>query len=97
MENIQIIPVVTEKANAISEKGNRYTFKVSPEANKYQIKDAIEKLYDVKVVDVSTMNYSGKNKQRYTKSGIIKGKTVAFKKAIVTVAEGQAIDFYSNL
>ena len=97
MENIQIIPVVTEKASAITEKGNRYTFKVSPDANKYQIKDAVEKMYDVKVVGVSTMNYSGKNKQRYTKSGIIKGKTVAFKKAIVTLAEGQTIDFYSNL
>ena len=97
MENIQIIPVVTEKANAIPEKGNRYTFKVSPEANKYQIKDAIEKLYDVKVIDVSTMNYGGKSKQRYTKSGIIKGRTIAFKKAIVTLAEGQTIDFYSNL
>ena len=97
MENIQIIPVVTEKANAITEKGNRYTFKVSPEANKYQIKDAVEKMYDVKVVNVSTMNYGGKSKQRYTKSGIIKGKTVAFKKAIVTLAEGQTIDFYSNL
>ena len=97
MENIQIIPVVTEKANAITEKGNRYTFKVSPEANKYQIKDAIEKLYDVKVIDVSTMNYGGKNKQRYTKAGLIKGKTMAFKKAIVTVAKGQTIDFYSNL
>ena len=97
MDNIQIIPIVTEKANAISEKGNRYTFKVSPEANKYQIKDAIEKMYEVKVIGVSTMNYSGKNKQRYTKSGIIKGKTVAFKKAIVTIAEGQTIDFYSNL
>ena len=97
MENIQIIPVVTEKANAITEKGTRYTFKVSPEANKYQIKDAIEKMYDVKVVNVSTMNYDGKNKQRYTKSGIIKGRTVAYKKAIVTIAKGQTIDFYSNL
>ena len=119
MENIQIIPVVTEKANAITEKstanaetanpengkrsrnrkkiGIRYTFKVSSDANKYQIKDAVEKLYDVKVVGVSTMNYSGKNKQRYTKSGIVKGHTVAFKKAIVTIAKGQTIDFYSNL
>ena len=97
MESIQIIPVVTEKANAITEKGNRYTFKVSPDANKHQIKDAIEKMYDVKVVGVSTMNYNGKNRQRYTKSGIIKGKTVAFKKAIVTIAKGQTIDFYSNL
>ena len=119
MENIQIIPVVTEKANAITEKstanaenasaengirnknrkkiGSRYTFKVSPDANKHEIKDAIEKLYEVTVVGVSTMNYSGKSKQRYTKSGIIKGRTVAYKKAIVTIAKGQTIDFYSNL
>ena len=97
MDNIQIIPVVTEKANAITEKTNRYTFKVSPDANKHQIKDAVEKMYDVKVVGVSTMNYSGKSKQRYTKSGIIKGHTVAFKKAVVTIAEGQTLDFYSNL
>ena len=95
--SIQIIPIVSEKANAISEKQNRYSFKVSPEANKYQIRDLIEELYDVKVVEIKTMNYAGKNKQRYTKSGLIKGHTVAFKKAIVTLAEGQTIDFYSNL
>jgi large subunit ribosomal protein L23 len=95
--DIQIIPIVTEKANAISEKGNRFSFKVSPDANKYQIKQAIEELYDVKVVDVSTMRYNGKQKQRYTKSGIVRGKTAAFKKAVVTIAEGQTIDFYSNL
>jgi len=97
MDQIQIIPVVTEKANAISEKNNRYTFKVSPDANKFQIKNAVEQLYDVKVVDVSTMNYGGKNKQRYTKAGIIRGHAAAFKKAVVTVAEGQTIDFYSNI
>ena len=57
--NLMIIPIVTEKANAISEKTNRFSFKVSPDANKYQIKDAVEKLYDVKVVGVSTMNYEG--------------------------------------
>jgi large subunit ribosomal protein L23 len=90
-------PVITEKMTAISEKLNRFAFIVDKNANKYQIKDAIEKLYEVKVVDVSTMNYGGKNKQRYTKSGIIKGHTVAFKKAVVTLAEGQTIDFYSNL
>ena len=95
--SIQIQPIVSEKANAISEKTNRYSFKVSPDANKFQIKDAVEKLYDVKVVGVSTMNYDGKKKQRYTKSGIIRGKVAAFKKAVVTVAEGQTIDFYSNI
>lgn len=94
---IMIKPVVTEKANAISEKGNRYTFKVSPDANKYQIISAIEELYDVKVTGISTMNYDGKKKQRYTKSGLLRGKVAAFKKAVVTIAEGQTIDFYSNL
>ena len=92
-----IIPIVSEKANLISEKTNRFTFKVSPDANKHQIKDAVEKLYDVKVVDVSTMNYDGKKKMRYTKRGIQRGKVSAFKKAIVTLAEGQTIDFYSNI
>ncbi len=94
---IDIIPIVTEKANAISEATNRYSFKVSPDANKFQIKDAVEKTYGVKVVGVSTMNYDGKRKQRYTRSGIIRGKVAAFKKAVVTVAEGETIDFYGNL
>ena len=93
----KIKPVVTEKANAISEKGNRYTFKVSPDMSKAQIVALIEELYDVKVTGISTMNYDGKKKQRYTKSGLLRGKVAAFKKAIVTVAEGQTIDFYSNL
>lgn len=95
--NLMITPIVTEKANLISEKTNRFSFKVSPDANKHQIKDAVEKIYDVKVVDVSTMNYDGKKKMRYTKRGIQRGKVSAFKKAIVTVAEGQTIDFYSNI
>ena len=95
--DISIIPIVSEKANAISERTNRFSFKVSPDANKNQIKMLIEKLYDMKVVDVSTMNYEGKKKMRYTKRGIQRGKQAAFKKAVVTVAEGQTIDFYSNL
>ena len=80
--DIQIIPIVTEKANAISEKNNRFSFKVSPDANKYQIRDLIEELYDVKVVEIKTMNYNGKKKQRYTRTGIQRGATAAFKKAI---------------
>ncbi len=76
--SIQIIPIVSEKANAISEKQNRYSFKVSPEANKYQIRDLIEELYDVKVVEIKTMNYDGKKKQRYTRTGIQRGATAAF-------------------
>ena len=94
--NIMIKPNVTEKASGLSEKLNRYTFCVSPDANKYQIKSLIEDLYGVKVASVNTMNYEGKRKQRYTKAGLIRGKKPAFKKAIVTLVEGETIDFYSN-
>lgn len=94
---INIKPIVTEKATAGSEKLNRYTFAVSPDANKFQIKDIVEKLYNVRVVAVNTANYAGKRKQRWTKSGLLRGKKEAFKKAYVTVAQGQTIDFYSNI
>ena len=90
-------PVITEKMTAVSEKLNRFAFIVDKNANKYQIKDAIEKLYDVKVVAVNTMNYDGKLKSRYTKSGVVSGRRAAFKKAIVTLREGDTIDFYSNI
>ena len=72
-------------------------FIVNKKSNKIQIKTAIESLYDVEVVAVNTMNYGGKTKSRATKSGYIPGRTKAFKKAIVTLAEGQSIDFYSNI
>lgn len=94
---IQIIPIVTEKANAISEKGNRFSFKVSPDASKPQIVAAVEEIYGVDVVAVNTMHYDGKAKRRYTRAGLTRGKKPAFKKAIVTLAEGQTIDFYSNI
>ena len=94
---ISITPIVTEKANKISEKYNRYTFRVSPEANKYQIKALVEELYGVKVTRVNTMNVRAKNKSRWTKSGLLLRNTTARKKALVTVAEGQSIDFYSNI
>lgn len=94
---INIRPIVTEKATAASEKLNQYTFAVSPDANKFQIKDIVEKLYNVRVTSVNTANYAGKRKQRWTKSGLLRGKTEAFKKAYVTVAKGQTIDFYSNI
>ena len=95
--DIRIEPIVTEKATKLTEKLNRYTFRVSPEANKYQIKSLVEKLYEVKVVDVNTAVVRGKNKSRWTKSGLLKGSTSSYKKAYVTVGEGQTIDFYSNL
>ncbi len=94
---ISIKPIVTEKASNLTEKLNRYTFRVSPEANKFQIKALVESLYSVKVIRVNTINVRGKNKSRWTKSGLLRGKTAAWKKAIVTLAEGQNIDFYSNI
>lgn len=92
-----IEPIVTEKANKLSDKLNRYTFRVSPDANKYQIKSLVEKIYGVKVEAVNTANYDGKKKSRYTKSGLIAGKVASFKKAIITLAEGETIDFFSNI
>ena len=96
MANI-IKPIVTEKMNTVSEKQNKFGFIVRPEANKLEIKAEVEALYGVTVVDVNTMRYAGKNKSRYTKAGLLKGRTNAFKKAIVTVKEGETIDFYSNI
>ncbi|MCR4849182.1 MAG: 50S ribosomal protein L23 [Bacteroidales bacterium] len=90
-------PVITEKMTAISEKLNRYAFIVDKRANKLQIKKAVEELYGVKVAAVNTMNYEGKSKSRYTKSGVISGKASDTKKAIVTLAEGESIDFFSNI
>lgn len=95
--DITIEPIVTEKATKLTDKLNRYTFRVSPEANKYQIKTLVEKLYGVKVKNVNTAVVRGKNKSRWTKSGLLKGSTSAYKKAFITVAEGESIDFYSNI
>jgi large subunit ribosomal protein L23 len=95
--SILLKPIVTEKMTAHGEKFNRYGFVVEKSANKLQIKKAIEDLYEVTVVDVNTMRYGGKSKTRYTRSGVTTGKTNAYKKAIVTIAEGEAIDFYSNI
>ncbi|MBD5345549.1 MAG: 50S ribosomal protein L23 [Bacteroides sp.] len=95
--DITIQPIVTEKATKLSEKLGHYTFRVSPEANKYQIKMLVEKLYGVKVIKVNTAVQRGKNKARWTKSGLQRGTTPAYKKAFVTLADGQSIDFYSNI
>lgn len=94
---ISIKPIVTEKATQLSEKLNCYTFRVSPEANKYQIKSLVEQLYGVKVERVNTAVVRGKNKSRWTKSGLLRGKTSSYKKAYVTVEKGQQIDFFSNI
>ncbi|MCB2208947.1 MAG: 50S ribosomal protein L23 [Bacteroidetes bacterium] len=90
-------PVITEKMTDKGEKLNQFGFIVDNAANKLQIKEEVEELYGVQVLSVNTMNYSGKRKSRFTKSGVISGKTKAFKKAVVTVAEGEIIDFFSNI
>jgi len=95
--DILVKPIVTEKMTQQGEDLNRYGFIVSRIANKIQIKSAIEEMYDVTVESVNTMRYSGKRKSRFTKSGVIEGRSNSFKKAIVTLVEGEQIDFYSNI
>ena len=91
-------PLVTEKMNALTEKQNNvFGFVVRPEANKLQIKEEVECRYNVNVKAVRTLRYAGKTKSRYTKKGLVRGRSNAFKKAIVTLGENETIDFYSNI
>jgi large subunit ribosomal protein L23 len=89
-------PLVTEKVSALNEKG-KYGFVVDADANKVEIKKAVEKQYGVNVEKVNTMNVMGKKKTRYTKTGILSGRRPSYKKAVVTLAQGEVIDFYSNV
>lgn len=93
---VLIKPLVTEKVSALNEHG-RYGFVVTRNANKVQIKTEVEKTYGVSVESVNTMVQPGKSKKRYTKSKVIEGRTPAYKKAIVKVADGDIIDFYSGI
>ena len=95
---ILIKPLGTEKMTNITDKhSNRYGFIVRPEADKLQIKKEIENLYNVHVVSVNTARYAGKRSSRYTKAGLIRGQKNAYKKAVVTLKDGETIDFYSNI
>ncbi|MFZ5971269.1 MAG: 50S ribosomal protein L23 [Bacteroidota bacterium] len=89
-------PLVTEKVSALNEKG-KYGFIVDISANKVEIKKAVEKMYGVNVERVNTMSVMGKQKVRYTKAGVLAGRKPNYKKAIVTLAEGEVIDFYNNV
>lgn len=95
--DILLKPIVTEKMTAQGENLNRFGFVVDKRANKIQIKKAVEEMFGVTVETVNTMVYAGKSKSRFTKTGVIQGRTNSFKKAIVTLAEGDTIDFYSNI
>ena len=94
---ILIKPIVTEKLTVQGEKLNRYGFIVDREANKLQIKAAVEQIYNVTVAEVNTVNYHGKRKSRYTKAGMLTGRTNHYKKAYVTLAGEDKIDFYANI
>ncbi len=94
--SVLVKPLVTEKISALNEEG-RYGFVVSSKANKIEIKKAVETTYGVTVESVNTMRYSGRKKSRYTKSGVISGRTPSYKKAVVKVADGDVIDFYSGI
>ena len=97
LSEVLIKPILTEKTNGQQESLRRYAFKVARGANKLEIKKAVEEFYGVNVVDVNTVVVPGKNKTRYTKKGFTKGQKSAYKKAMVTVADGENIDLYSNI
>ena len=99
MKTFEILlkPILTEKLTAQEEPLNRYGFLVHRSANKVQIKKAVEEMYGITVESVNTMRYAGKNKSRFTKAGIIAGRGNHFKKAMITLRDGEKIDFYSNI
>lgn len=94
---VLIKPILTEKANSQQESLRRYAFRVARKANKLEIKKAVEAMYGVTIIDVNTVVVPGKNKTRYTKKGFVQGQKPSYKKAMVTVAEGETIDLYSNI
>ncbi len=89
-------PLVTEKISALNEKG-KYGFLVDVKANKVEIRQEVEKIYGVTVEQVNTLSVMGKKKVRFTKAGTLAGRKPNYKKAIVTLAKGEVIDFYSNV
>lgn len=97
LSDVLIKPILTEKANAQQEKLRRYAFRVDRKANKLEIKKAVELFYGISVVNVNTTVVPAKAKARSTKAGIVQGRKPGYKKALVTVAEGESIDLYSNI
>ncbi|OYU84251.1 MAG: 50S ribosomal protein L23 [Flavobacterium sp. BFFFF2] len=94
--SIIVKPIITEKVTKEGELSNRFGFVVDRNANKVEIKKAVEAAYGVTIVDVNTMNYRPDRTTKFTKNGLISGKTSGYKKAIVQVKEGETIDFYTN-
>ena len=94
---ILVKPIITEKAESLSENLNQYSFVVDKKANKTEIKKAVEQMYDVKVASVNTAIMPAKAKNRNTRSGLIRGRVSSYKKAMVTLAEGNEIDFFGDI
>ena len=97
LSEVLVKPILTEKANSQQDKLRRYAFRVNRKANKLEIKKAVEDFYGVTVVDVNTAVVPGKNKTRFTKAGYVSGRKPAYKKAMVTVKEGDTIDLYAAI
>lgn len=94
---ILIKPLLTEKSDLLAENMNQFSFIVNKKANKLEIKSAIEKMYGVNVASVNTLIQAGKKKSRNTKSGLVQGRTTTYKKAIVTLSDGETIDFFGDI
>ena len=97
LSEVLVKPILTEKANSQQDKLRRYAFRVARKANKLEIKKAVEEFYGVNVVDVNTSVVPGKNKTRFTKAGYVQGRKPAYKKALITVADGETIDLYAAI
>ena len=97
LSEVLIKPILSEKANSQQEKLRRYAFRVAKKANKLEIKKAVEEFYGITVVEVNTLVVPAKSKTRYTKAGFIAGQKSSYKKAFVTIGEGESIDMYSNI
>ena len=96
LSEVLVRPVITEKVNRQMEKSGRYTFVVGKAANKLEIKKAVEEFYGVKVNEVNTIVVPAKNKTRYTKAGFLSGRKPSYKKAVVSLAEGESIDLFAQ-
>jgi large subunit ribosomal protein L23 len=97
LSEVLVKPILTEKANSQQDKLRRYAFRVNRKANKLEIKKAVEDFYGVTVTDVNTSVVPGKNKTRFTKAGYVQGRKPAYKKAMITVADGESIDLYASI
>ena len=95
-ESILIKPLLTEKMLKQQEEERKYAFQVMPAANKIEIKRAVEAKFGVQVSSVQTINVKGKAKRMNTRRGLTRGRRANWKKAIVTLREGQAIDFFQE-